>query len=62
MDNIFNKISISLIILGVAFYAFAMTFTALIPSILGLLIQIVLFHVDYNTRDSLGSSEVHSGN
>ena len=43
MDNIFNKISISLIILGIAFYAFAMTFTALIPSILGLLIQIVLF-------------------
>ena len=43
MDNIFNKISISLIILGIAFYAFAMTFTALIPSILGLLMQIVLF-------------------
>ena len=43
MDNIFNKISISLIILGIAFYSFAMTFTALIPSILGLLIQIVLF-------------------
>jgi len=43
MDNIFNKISISLIILGIAFYAFAMTFTALIPSILGLLVQIVLF-------------------
>ena len=36
MDNIFNKISISLIILGIAFYALAMTFTALIPSILGL--------------------------
>tara|TARA_B100000989_G_C19370306_1_gene397084 strand:- start:362 stop:724 length:363 start_codon:yes stop_codon:yes gene_type:complete len=43
MDNIFNKISISLIILGIAFYAFAMTFTALIPSILGLLMQVVLF-------------------
>ena len=43
MDNIFNKISISLIVLGVAFYFFAMTFTALIPSILGLLMQIVLF-------------------
>ena len=43
MDNIFNKISVSLIILGVAFYAFAMTFTALIPSILGLLIQVMLF-------------------
>ena len=43
MDNIFNKISISLIILGIAFYAFAMTFTALIPSILGLLIQTILF-------------------
>jgi hypothetical protein len=43
MDNIFNKISISLIILGVAFYALAMTFTALIPSILGLLIQVMLF-------------------
>ena len=33
MDTIFNKISVSLIILGVGFYAFAMTFTALIPSI-----------------------------
>ena len=43
MDNIFNRISISLIILGIAFYAFAMTFTALIPSILGLLMQVVLF-------------------
>ena len=43
MDNIFNKISISLIVLGIAFYAFAMTFTALIPSILGLLMQVVLF-------------------
>ena len=43
MDNIFNKISISLIVLGIAFYVFAMTFTALIPSILGLLMQIVLF-------------------
>ena len=43
MDNIFNKISISLIILGIAFYAFAITFTALIPSILGFLMQIVLF-------------------
>ncbi len=43
MDKIFNKISISLIILGIAFYAFAMTFTALIPSILGLLMQVVLF-------------------
>jgi len=43
MDKIFNQISISLIILGVAFYAFSMTFTALIPSILGLLIQISLF-------------------
>mgnify|MGYP001181677345 FL=1 len=43
MDNIFNKISISLIILGIAFYAFAMTFTALIPSILGLLMQVILF-------------------
>ncbi len=43
MDKIFNKISISLIVLGIAFYVFAMTFTALIPSILGLLMQIVLF-------------------
>jgi len=43
MDKIFNQISISLIVLGVAFYAFSMTFTALIPSILGLLIQIGLF-------------------
>ena len=43
MDNIFNKISISLIVLGIAFYAFAMTFTALIPSILGFLMQVVLF-------------------
>ena len=43
MDNIFNKISISLIVLGIAFYVFAMTFTALIPSILGLLMQVVLF-------------------
>ena len=43
MDKIFNQISISLIILGVAFYAFSMTFTALIPSILGLLIHISLF-------------------
>ena len=43
MDTIFNKISVSLIILGVGFYAFAMTFTALIPSILGLLMQVVLF-------------------
>ena len=43
MDKIFNQISISLIILGVVFYVFSMTFTALIPSILGLLIQIGLF-------------------
>ena len=43
MDNIFNKISISLIVLGIAFYVFAMTFTALIPSILGFLMQVVLF-------------------
>ena len=43
MDNIFNKISISLIGLGIAFYVFAMTFTALIPSILGFLMQVVLF-------------------
>ena len=43
MDKIFNQISISLIVLGVAFYAFSMTFSALIPSILGLLIQIGLF-------------------
>jgi len=42
MDSIFNKISLSLIILGIAFYALAGTFTALIPSILGLLMQIVL--------------------
>ena len=37
------KIAVVLIILGIAFYAFAMTFTALIPSILGLLMQVVLF-------------------
>ena len=43
MDNIFNKISVSLIILGIVFYGLAMTFTALIPSILGFLMQIVLF-------------------
>jgi len=43
MDKIFNQISISLIVLGVAFYAFSMTFTALIPSILGLLMQVALF-------------------
>ena len=43
MDNIFNKISISLIVLGIAFYVFAMTFTALIPSILGALMQLVLY-------------------
>ena len=43
MDTIFYNISGSLIILGVGFYAFAMTFTALIPSILGLLMQVVLF-------------------
>ena len=43
MDNIFNKISISLIGLGIAFYVFAMTFTALIPSILGALMQLVLY-------------------
>ena len=43
MDNIFNKISISLIVLGIAFYVFAMTFTALIPSILGFLMQVILF-------------------
>ena len=43
MDKIFNQISVSLIVLGVAFYALSMTFTALIPSILGLLIQISLF-------------------
>ena len=42
MDKIFSQISISLIVLGVAFYAFSMTFTALIPSILGLLIQVGL--------------------
>ena len=43
MDKVFNKISISLIVLGIAFYAFSMTFTALIPSILGLLIQVALY-------------------
>ena len=42
MDNIFNKISISLIVLGIVFYFIASTFTALIPSILGALMQIVL--------------------
>ena len=42
MDNIFNKISISLIVLGVVFYFIANTFTALIPSILGALMQVIL--------------------
>ena len=30
MDNIFNKIIIRLIVLGIAFYVFEMTFTTII--------------------------------
>ena len=43
MDNIFNVISICLIILGITFYYEAVQFTALIPSILGALMQLVLY-------------------
>ena len=43
MDNIFNVISICLIVLGITFYYEVMQFTALIPSILGALMQLVLY-------------------